>query len=395
MNLFFARLTGKLKSTEKFEQHLQNMLAEAKRYHEVETSDMLKEYLELKKKVTAEKFILKKQELLNRKYKATEEYDKHRQYLKLQKDKTVKKFLAALNDEERQKYAGSMAVREFEKLKALVETPEFEERRKFWADAKRWFKTEEARIEARFEELEKKEDILFFNKVDKRRVDEVNSWKHVFTSNFQNPSLEKNHFSAGFWFKQPQMKKDFSYVEEAQAYVGDRNVEILNDTLSIITRKEKTCAPAWDTKKGFVMHDFDYTSAVINTGGKFAQSIGLFSAKVRATGKCHSAIYLVGENRFPLIELYHYNGKNIVVGITDKNGREEQTVKGINPGEWYVFAVAINRQEIIWKVNDVEVFRTKNPMPGQELYIAAQSFAPAQKGGEGRLDIEWIKTYER
>lgn len=395
MNLFFARLTGKFKSTEKFEKHLAALQADAQRYHTVEAGELYKEYLDLKQLITSDKFKQKKAELTTRKYKNTEEYDKYTRYQRLKKDKTVKKYIAALTDEERQQYAGAMAVREYETLKAIVETPEFEQKRLFWADSKRWNKTDEARKEQRFEELKKHEDIVFFLKANKRLIDEWESWKSVYTSDFSNPSLEKNKFSAGFWFKQAALKRDFSYAQEAQAYMGDKNVEILNNQLSIVTRKEHVEAPAWDEKKGFIMHPFDYTSAVINTGGQFSQPIGMFSAKVKASGKCHSAIYLVGENRFPLIELFHYNGKHIIVGITDKNGRSEEVIKGISANDWHVFSVAVNRQEIIWLINEHEVFRTKNPLPGQNLYIAAQSFAPVKKAGEGRLDIAYIKTSER
>ena len=58
-------------------------------------------------------------------------------------------------------------------------------------------------------------------------------------------------------------------------------------------------------------------------------------------------------------------------------------------------SVSVNRQEIIWKINDLEVFRCVNPMPGQKLYITCQSFAPKEKAGEGRLDVAWIRAFER
>ena len=72
--------------------------------------------------------------------------------------------------------------------------------------------------------------------------------------------------------KQPGLKRDFSYCEEAQAYMGDRNINIQDSVMSIITKKEHVTAPAWHEKKGFTMHDFDYTSAVVNTGGIYSMS---------------------------------------------------------------------------------------------------------------------------
>jgi len=395
MNLFFKRLTGKLKRTDKFEKDMKALIAAAKRYREIEQSDTFKEYEELRTLVLSDRFIQKKQDIAGRKYKDTEFYSKLKELQALAKDKSVRKYLKAKTEDERAAVAGTIAVKSYLRLKDETETPEFKEKNAFWADKKRWEHSEQGQKEARFLALKKTPDIHFYETADKRHLENFESWQPTWHAPFREPSLEANGFKAGFWFKQPKLKRDFSYREEAQAYVGDRNVNIQNSVMSIITKKEHVTAPAWDGKCGFIMHDFNYSSAVINTGESFSMAIGRFSTKVRATGKCHSAIYLVGENRFPLIEMYHYNGRNIIVGITDKNGKEEQVLRGIRPGDWYVMSVSVNRQEIVWKINDLEVFRCVNPLPGQKLYISAQSFAPANKAGEGRLDIDWIRAYER
>lgn len=328
MNLFFARLTGKLMSTEKFEKHVRSLQADAKRYRELESGALYKEYLELKAFLKSEAFLQKKAELDKRKTRA------------------------------------------------------------------QWKESEEARKEARFAEICKREDIVFMEKADIRKIEAMESWSESFKAPFHNSSLAMNGFKAGFWFKNKALKTNFSYVEEAQAYC-EQNAKIENDSLSIITRKEATEAPAWDEKKGFIMHSFPYSSAIVNTGDHFSQKIGLFMAKVRATGKCHSAIYLVGEDRLPLIQLYHFDGRRIHVGITDKNGKEEEVLRSLPASDWQVLSVAVNTQEIIWMVNNMEVFRTKNPMPGQKLYFSCQSFAPLKKAGEGRMDIAWVRAFER
>lgn len=395
MNLFLLRLTGKLMKTERFEKYIRGLLADAKRYREVEQSESYQEFLALQKEVTDDKFQAKKQELISRKYKETDYFRKTDEMNRLLRSKDVKAYLAAKTEADRMPLTGTIDVKSYLRLKEEVESPEFKEKNAFWADTHRWEHSEQGKKEARYNALKKSADIQFFLHANKRRIEEMESWKETFKAPFHEPDLAKNGFQAGFWFKQPQLKRNFSYREEAQAYMGERNVNIQNDVLSIVTKKEQVTAPAWDAKKGFIMHPFAYTSAVINTGESFSQPIGLFMAKVRATGKCHSAIYLVGENRFPLIELYHYNGKRIIVGITDKNGREEETLRGVSAKDWQIMSVAVNRQEIIWMVNEVEVFRCVNPLPGQKLYFAAQSFAPANKAGEGRLDIAWVRAFER
>ena len=395
MQLFFKRLTGKLPSTARYEKKVKKMQKKVKLLQEIEGSDYYKEYQDLLSQVNDDKFLQKKEEYTTRKYKDTEFYQKLAELKRLSKDKNVKKFLKAKTEDERNQLAGNIAVKGYLRLKEETETPEFKEKNAFWADKKRWEHSERGQLEARFNALKNSENIRFYLKADKRSLEYFESWQPIWKAPFSEPSLAANNFKPGFWFKQPELKRDFSYCEEAQAYMGDRNVNIQNSVMSIITKKEHVTAPAWHAKQGFTMHEFDYTSAVINTGDTFGMAVGRFTAKVRATGRCHSAIYLVGENRFPLIELYHYNGRHIVVGITDKNGKEEEILRGIHANEWYVMSVSVNRQEIIWKINDLEVFRCVNPMPGQKLYITCQSFAPKEKAGEGRLDVAWIRAFER
>ena len=74
--MFFDNPNGKMLSTKKFEQHIQDLLQARERYDRVEKSAELKEFLELDKIVKDDDFQAKKQELTTRRYKDTEEYQK-------------------------------------------------------------------------------------------------------------------------------------------------------------------------------------------------------------------------------------------------------------------------------------------------------------------------------
>lgn len=395
MNLFFARLTGKLMTAEKAEKYNVQLLADAQRYREIEASEEYKEFLALEKETSDQKFLAKKQDTQSRKYKDTEYYQAEQELKSLSREKSVKTYLAAKTAEEKDAVAGTIEVKKYLELQQKTATAEWKKAAAFWQDKNRWATTEEGKKEARLAQLRKNANILFAQKADIRQIEEIESWKQTWVAEFNAPTLEKNGMKPGFWFKQAAMKTDFSYVGEDLAYTGEKNVNIQNGILSIITKKEHVSAPAWDAKKGFTMHEFPYTSAVVNTGDSFSQPIGMFVAKVKATGKCHSAIHLVGEDRFPVIELFHYNGKKLVVGFTDKNGSEREVISGLNANEWMILTVLVNRQEIIWNLNNREVFRAKNPLPGQALHFSCQSFAPQGKGGESRMDIGYLKAYTR
>lgn len=394
MNLFFKRLFGKMMTAEKFETKVAQLQADAKRYREVEASAEYKELKELEQVVSEPRFQATKKEYLTKKYNETVEYKNYTEYKKLQGDKAVKAYLQALNDEERAKYEGSMAVKNFLQLKAIVDEAGFESKRLFWQDKNRYKQTEEFKKEARLEELKKSADMQFLAKADVKAIEAFEAWRETYKAPFHSNSIKENLVQTGFWFKQAGLKRDFSYVEEAQAFMGERNVSIMNDALSIVMKKEHAEAAAWDSKKGFHMHEFDYTSAIVNTGDSFKQANGIFAAKVRATGKCHSALYLVGENRFPVIEMFHFNGKNIEVGVCDGKTKNVEVLKSLPASEWNIIEVLVEQYELVWKVNGYEVFRAKNLLSRENLYFSAQCFAPKANGAEGQLDIDWLRAFE-
>ena len=83
MNLFTARLTGKMLSTDAFERTMSEMQARVKRWRQIEKSPELAEYLELKKIVESSDFKEKKHLLQNRKYDETDEGRKMTMYNRL------------------------------------------------------------------------------------------------------------------------------------------------------------------------------------------------------------------------------------------------------------------------------------------------------------------------
>ena len=52
-------------------------------------------------------------------------------------------------------------------------------------------------------------------------------------------------------------------------------------------------------------------------------------------------------------------------------------------------------KELIWMINNYEVYRTVRNIPDEELYLALSSFIPEkEKGDKGVLEVDWIKVYQ-
>ncbi len=438
MNLFFKKLTGRLRTTEKYEKQMDETAAAVKRYRMLEKSNEIKEYKLLNDEVTSAEFIAKKKQCIQTKYKNTYQYQQLQALKKLQKNKNLqifldvkdsellKDYLLFRNSADYVKLSSRKLVRQSPDLKRLKdfenskaykvymkmqnsslpddflrlqkETADeaFQRENLFWANANRWQTTEEYKHEMRFKQLAESPDIVFFLAQDEQKILEYEKWIEVFSDEFEWKHLQDSSWSAGFAYKGAAMKRVHSFVTEQQANNGGKNTGTINGTLAIVTKKEVATSSAWDEKKGFVTKEFAYTSDVITTADAFRHEGGLFVAKIRCRGAINHVAWLGSDEQLPLVKLFHFNGKNIFVGTTAQNGFAGEKIRGINPEDYYIYALDWNSKELIWYINNVEVYRTVNNIPRKELYVALSSFISAtQRPAEGKLEADWVRVYAK
>ena len=211
MNLF-KKLIGLFQSKEQKEcQEMEDKELVA-RYHEVENSPELKEYLELDEIVESDEFVQKKYNWQNKDFKTTKTYatasrykellhDEDLQaYLELEGSKRLKEFLefkaskeyAKLQDEDAVsksaelqrmynfeqskeyknylRYRASGAPEEFKALVAEMDTPQFKKDYAFWSNPNRWKTTDEYQLHVRHKQLAKRADIVFYLKQDPAKI---------------------------------------------------------------------------------------------------------------------------------------------------------------------------------------------------------------------------------
>ncbi len=439
MNLFFKKLFGRLQSTEKYEKLMDETASAVKRYRALEGSNEIKEYQLLKEEVTSPEFLARKKQYIKTKYKNTKQYQVMQDFKKLQnssklhtylevKDSEVlkdyllfrnsvdyiklsdKKLVAQSPDLKRLKdfetskaYKTYLKVQhsslpsEFARLQKEIADEAFQRENLFWSNPNRWQTTEDYKHEARYLQLADSPDIRFFFAQDVNKIHEYEKWKVTFAEEFDWKRLADSHWTPGFAYKNKAMKRVHSYVEEQQANNGGKNTGTTNGIMTLVTKEEKVTASAWDEKKGFVPKEFDYTSDVITTADYFRQEQGLFVIKLRCEGRINHAAWLGTDIPTPLLKLFHFNGKNIFVGsTTTSNGFVGEKVKGISAEDYYIYALDWNKDELIWFVNNVEVYRTKNTLPKEALYFAVSSFiTAAQRAEEGKLEVDWIRVYTK
>jgi len=96
----------------------------------------------------------------------------------------------------------------------------------------------------------------------------------------------------------------------------------------------------------------------------------------------------------PHINIFHFNGKAITMGIANKNLVDGIQIKGLNPSQFYIYTLIWTKKELVWMINNLEVHRTVGNIPTEEMYLAFNSFiSQKQSGDTGILEVDWVRTY--
>ena len=433
MNLFTARLTGKMLSTDQFENEVKAMQERVKRWRAIEKSPELAEFIKLRKEVEDPTFQSHKAELKNRKYKETEEGKKMTRlnqlsstlrmkgYKKALENPTFQAFLQFRDSDEFQRLGSfkerlrsselrmfnmiyrsafyknylrmlnSDELKEMTALEKEVETDDFKKRNAFWEDSRRWEHSVDYQRELRYQELAKSDDIKFYFAQREEKID----WAELFRPAFEDDMSSSKNWKPGFGYTNPAMKDGHSRTSELQAYNNGKNTFFAENRMDIETHAESKKALAWDEKKGFVEHVFPYTSDVMNTREAFAQEEGMFMAKVRSQGTGHHFFGLsTGEPKKPMAALYYYDDNVHRLGLIDGKNTQTTELTGVLRSMYHVYTLRWTKKELVWYVNNMEVLRVPNKLPKEKMFLLAQSFLPAsQKGGEGKLKVQWAKVY--
>ncbi len=444
MNLFWKKTFGSLTPTEKLEKEEAELLLAYKRYCDIEASEQLKEYTQLFHIVKSAEFKEKKETLKNRKFKDTEEYRHFTKYKKLENNSKLKLYYQVLQSPELKdfltfkgtdeyenlgkpklvkkdpvlnkyrtfeksrayktfvRFHNSFVVTEYEKLKDLVATEEFQKSKTWWEDQNRWLKTDEYIQENRYYELQRTADITFYETTDPTQFEHINDWTMTFEDNFNTKSLEAEKWKNGYYHRAKTMKNLYSFVNEKQAFTDGENISVANNMLKVLTSSVKKEGIAWDTQKGFVPKTFDFTSGLINTGAAFQQKYGLLKVKLRIGGAkdISHACWLGTDGKLPHINLFYYNGKNIIVNnYAEEAGTVtaiKEVIKGIKPTDFYIYSLEWTPKELVWKINNIEVFRSSKLVPQEAMFVTLGSFIrDNQVGGPGSLEIDWIRFFKK
>ncbi len=291
-------------------------------------------------------------------------------------------------------------LKEYEQLKMSVTSDFFKSNKEKILKQKNgkalWAQSPEAKQEARFKELDANVNIQSFLKTNAKDIERAESLEPFFVDNMTWTDFAASEWKAGVKYPTEDFKNQHSYVDELQANNGGKNVTIENGIMHINTRKETVTAPAWDSKKGMVMHPFAYTSDIIYYDRPMSRDNGLVMIKAQCRGYVNHGAYLRSDKHIPMLHVFDYTGFRLYTGLTTRNGQKMHRLQGLQPVIYMVYSVAWNKTEIMWFVNNMLVHKEPNTLPaGEKLYLHLYSnLFPGQRHvTEGSLDVAWVRCF--
>jgi len=80
---------------------------------------------------------------------------------------------------------------------------------------------------------------------------------------------------------------------------------------------------------------------------------------------------LGADNKLPHINIFHFDGKCIKVGNANQNVVDGIKITGINVSHFFIYTLRWTEKELVWLINDLEVYRTASNIPSEEMYMVS------------------------
>lgn len=373
---------------------------ELKRFDKIAESDLMKKYKELKTAVEKHSIeALKKMDKQSHDYTLYTEYQGLKDSADLTYFRNFRKSSAHKNYE---LMMDSPEHRRFEELQKIINSSEFKARVTFLEDKQKWEKTDDAKKEGQFAEMQKTPQMLNYLKYKhSAALDFFKKWELVFEDRFDAGKLDTQKWMTQSYWASQTLGQNFSQLGNLHAFTDGKNISLNGHALKLEVRHEKATGMLWRIPFGFVEQDFDYTSGIISTAGAEWWKHGILEAKVKydPAKNLVDAIYLLGEETSPQINLVEMGEKNRVGLFTRKADgfhAESESLSGLKTGEYYIFRLEWSSNSLVWKINDREILSITQNVPAFKMHLNAASIVVADPMGSlpHRFEIEWVRFYQ-
>ncbi|MBN1187743.1 MAG: family 16 glycosylhydrolase [Bacteroidales bacterium] len=403
----------KMKNSQKFKDYFKiKKSSQLQNYLNVKESGELAEITELEEFVNSADFRQAESTSNPKEFKLTEEYQKKQRLIALKKDSKIKayiKFKANPKCKVYEELEGSEELDKYFELEAFINTEEFKKVKDYMAlkPEKKYALSDEYKAEQEYLQLKKSDKIVWYTKLKgSDKFKELESWEKSFEDDFDSSKLDEKKWMTRYYYGD-KLLKDSYVLEGNQQYFTDKNLEINNSILRIVTRRENIEGNLWTPEFGFMRKEFNYTSGLINTAKSFKQKYGIFKAKVRIgqPKAIMHAFWMISDLKVPHIDVFKSNKGKINLGNFWTNGSGpdniHKAITKVGAGkltkDFFIYTLEWTENSLIWKINDMVIHTQTQGVPNEAMYVnfcsiiqnkIDDSLLPAS------MDIDWVRVYK-
>ena len=359
-------------------------------------SDEISRYQELIKIVNAGSFNKKEQADELKEFKLMKNSQRIKGYFKFEKSKAFKIY---------QEVNGSQDLKNYLELEEKIASEDFKNEKAFLLDKKRFEKTEDFEKLQEYAKLKASDKFKkYFALEIKNSFSELKKWELTFSEEFDNKLLDQDKWISKYYWADELLNKSYSLESDLHVFTDGKNIEHAESSVVLQARKEKKEGLMWNPTLGFVPKDFDYTSAIINTGKSFRQKYGRFEAKIKLSNPIQVAhsFWMVSDNKTPHVDVLRSSpdGKLLIGncwGNDNQPSLKQFKIKGVDTSKGYfIYTLDWNQNELVWKINDVVVKTQTEGIPQEPMYLNfSLGVTTEQQSVNAALEIDWVRCYKR
>ena len=339
-------------------------------------------------------------------FEDSDAYNKNSRFKQLKNDGDIKFHLKFNKSSLYKNYLDtkvSSDLKRYNELKELIESEEFKQRKAYLEDKNKWQKTEEYAKQQEYLAMKKLPHLVkYFSYKGSNAFDFFKNWEVSFEDDFKAAKLDETKWSGKTYIADKMLGDNYSMAGDLQVYTDRTNVKT-SDKLVLEARKEKKSGKVWQVSSGFLPVELDYTSGIVSSWPSFWQEDGIFEAKIKFAPikQTVGSLYLSGEQNMPRINFLESGAKNRVGVISSANGKTEFAgldISNLKKGQWYIFAIEKEGSNIVWKINESEVFRMENSSIKGKLHLSASLLIVDEVPGSqlpAVFEVDWVKCYHK
>lgn len=367
-----------------------------KKFRELDGSEKISKFESLANLVKSLEF---KEKMKTKEFKGSEDAKKLEEFNRLNGSTEIKEYFKFKKSKEYANFLnidGSSRLARYNELRDYVATSEFKDRKNYLLDKKRFAKTDMFRSIQEYEKLKKNEDILWYFKVkDSNKFDILKAREMIFNDEFEGDKLDTKKWLTNYYWGDKLLGDRYSFGTDLHAYTEKENFEMRNSLLKIITKPQKVKGKAW-TSGGFKVHEFDYSSGIINTGKSFRQKFGTFKAKVKlGNPSAKNAFWMLADKITPHVDVCRTaNGKVIVDHFATPEKRVKASLGSKYANDFYIYSLEWTPDKMVWKINDTEVMTQTADVPQEPMYISFSGGLDKPVNSMTAMEIDWVRVYQ-